>query len=402
MVSDKRTKMMFSLSHSLSAEKIANNDDLLTEILLLLPIKSLFKFKCVSKNWLFLISNPDFHHRLNLSDFPCALFVHRLPFSNNPLFDFIKLDSSYSEAPFERLNFANDLFGIDIINSCNGLLLCSSTQRYSSQARYYIYNPTTKQHTVLPPVSQVDDESYSLHLAFDPSKSRHYKVICVRQYIVSEPHYNIEIYSSETRLWRVTAASFTVDSLDNEVAGGAFWNGAIHWITDWGPCFYLDEEQEQIREMPMPPKPDDWNRRRVMYFQESRGYLNLIEIYQHAATQFNVCELKKDYSRWFVKYRVDLGVIRSFPEMIKTELEPTVLNYYAYQIWSIVRGKNDEDSYMVLHLPAKIVRYNLKDGSFKKLCNFTPGKGATKYKQENAMNLKYYRAYEYIKSLATV
>ncbi|XP_039049188.1 F-box protein At2g40925-like [Hibiscus syriacus] len=43
-----------------SAEEIGNNHDLLTQLLLRLPTKSLLKFKCVSKQWLSLISDPQF------------------------------------------------------------------------------------------------------------------------------------------------------------------------------------------------------------------------------------------------------------------------------------------------------------------------------------------------------
>ncbi|EEF51602.1 hypothetical protein RCOM_1501190 [Ricinus communis] len=332
MACSRRTKRMFPSSPSLSsAETIANNYDLLTHILLCLPIKSLLKFNCVSKHWLSLISNPHFYRRLNLYDSPCALFVQKWPRSDILEYDFIKLDS-----------------------------------------------------------------------AFDPARSRHYKVICTCQYEISEPDYHIAVYSSKTGLWRVTAASFTLDNMDFGFYGGVFWNGAIHWYTDSGPSFCFDVDQEQIREMPMPPIPDDWYRRRVIYFGESGGHLNLIEIYHHAATQFNVCELAKDYSGWFVKYRIELEeVIIAFPEMIKTQFEPTVLNYYAYEIWCIVRGESDENSYMVLHMPAKIIRYNLKGKSFKKLCDFPPDSGATGF-HEDAMNFRWGNAYTYIRSLAPV
>ncbi|KAK9266693.1 hypothetical protein L1049_012612 [Liquidambar formosana] len=46
-----------------SFDVIAANDDLLTEILLRLPIQSLFQFKSVSKHWLSLISDPHFSRR---------------------------------------------------------------------------------------------------------------------------------------------------------------------------------------------------------------------------------------------------------------------------------------------------------------------------------------------------
>lgn len=49
-----------------SAEAIANNEDLLTEILVRLPKGSIIKFKCVCKDWQYLISSPCFSRRRNL------------------------------------------------------------------------------------------------------------------------------------------------------------------------------------------------------------------------------------------------------------------------------------------------------------------------------------------------
>ncbi|KAI9087690.1 hypothetical protein K1719_030322 [Acacia pycnantha] len=42
------------------AETVAGNIDILSEILLRVPAKPLLKFKCVSKQWLTLISDPQF------------------------------------------------------------------------------------------------------------------------------------------------------------------------------------------------------------------------------------------------------------------------------------------------------------------------------------------------------
>ncbi|KAM1721011.1 hypothetical protein ACFX12_022597 [Malus domestica] len=41
-------------------EAVANSQDILTQILLRLPTKSLVRFKCVSTHWLSLISCPQF------------------------------------------------------------------------------------------------------------------------------------------------------------------------------------------------------------------------------------------------------------------------------------------------------------------------------------------------------
>ncbi|KAJ6395013.1 hypothetical protein OIU77_024094 [Salix suchowensis] len=162
---------------SVSAETIANNEDLLTELLLRLPIKSLLKFKCVSKHWLSLISNPHFSRR-RISCYstpPCGLFLieRGSPYAGYQL---VALDSNHSKAPFKNLTFVNDISEIKFIQSCNGLLLYFRSLRPGwSGGIYYVYNPTTKQHTTIPEPRR----AVGAALAFDPSKSPHYKVICV-------------------------------------------------------------------------------------------------------------------------------------------------------------------------------------------------------------------------------
>ncbi|XVF54914.1 hypothetical protein PTKIN_Ptkin05aG0218800 [Pterospermum kingtungense] len=46
------------------------------------------------------------------------------------------------------------------------------------------------------------------------------------------------------------------------------------------------------------------------------------------------------------------------------------LNRHSFVILGVVREANDEDSYMVLHVPGKAIRYNFKDDSFKTICDF--------------------------------
>ncbi|EEF51600.1 conserved hypothetical protein [Ricinus communis] len=58
--------------------------------------------------------------------------------------------------------------------------------------------------------------------------------------------------------------------------------------------------------------------------------------------------------------------------MTRSYIETSALNYYIVQILCIVRGESDEDSCMVLQLSGTIIRYNLKDRSFKKLSDNDP------------------------------
>lgn len=95
----------------------------------------------------------------------------------------------------------------------------------------------------------------------------------------------------------------------------------------------------------------------------SRGdQLHLIERYLPPRTQFNIYELERDRSEWFVKYRIDLGsVATEFPEMIPTRTIAEHLSFYNFVILSVVRRETTdggEPLFMVLHINGKVMWYS--------------------------------------------
>ena len=361
-----------------SAETIANNNDLIAEILVRLPVKSLLRFKSVSKGWYSLISDPNFSRRL-LPDSVFGLFLTKTRLQ----YKFVPLSKKSFDAPFKSLTFDDNPGGLTILESCNGLLCCTCIYAYSSKHDYYIYNPTTKQLFKLPQLPIEDTITiYGVGLAFDPAKSPHYKVVFIRephiQVDFSDPvessdyrSYQIEIYSSQTGSCRISGNPF-VEPFGTCFKGGVYCNGAIHWIDDWHISLYFNVDEEKLGEIPtMPPIPEAWEEiGRLQYFGESRNHLHLIKIYGPCTTQFNIYEMESNYSSWFVKYHVNLDAIpTAFPEMIRSHLDPSDWRYYLFSILSVVREANDEESYMVLHIPGKVIHYNLKDGNFKRICD---------------------------------
>ncbi|KAJ0099817.1 hypothetical protein Patl1_20699 [Pistacia atlantica] len=137
--------------------------------------------------------------------------------------------------------------------------------------------------------------------------------------------------------------------------------------------------------MPMPHFADGFILRKFFYFGESRGHLHLIKVYC-PCTMFNVHEMLRDYSGWFVKYHVDLReVVAAYPEMAVSNCYSAELYNYRYSILCVVREKNDEDSYMVLHVPRKAVCYNFKDKTFKELRDFSPAIVCSRTKFHNVL-----------------
>ncbi|KAJ0098331.1 hypothetical protein Patl1_20703 [Pistacia atlantica] len=403
-------KLDTSITRAISlAEEIANNDDLLTELLIRLPIKSSVKFKSVSKHWLSLISNPHFSVRLSLVPrLTAGLFLRNV---DSTEYDFINLASSSPRAPFKLLTLGDESSQIMVLQSCNGLLLCCSLKAqefarfldFNFFENYYVFNPTTKKYKMLPPLparTGVFRAVPGIFLAFDPSKSPHYKVICVRSIYDSleDTRFEMLIYSSKTGGWQVSVNTF-LGPFSLTLLGGVYWNGAIHWINFWQKSLYLDVEEEEVREMPMPPIPDGYEDRIFCYFGESGGHLHLVEIYNNLSVLFNVFEMEKDYSKWFVKYQVDLrGIATAYPEMLfRNYVNP---DSFRYSILCLVREEYDDDSYVVLHLSKKAIRYNLKEKTFETLHQFAPS--GSKIRDKFAIQYIWSDAFQHIESLACV
>ncbi|KAL8149306.1 F-box protein At5g07610-like [Apium graveolens] len=398
-----------------SAVKVAASEDLLIEILLHVPVKTLMSFKCVSKQWLSLITDPHFVRLRNppsLSASASALFFASSSSKRcDPDYQFIPLDNSSDEfpTPFKTLNFIDDPLGsgISVLQSCSGLLLCASYRAGEANRRYYVHNPTTGQYTTLPQITRKYSKYVcSMTLAYDPVKSPYYKVVCVRRSETSRQHFQIEIYSSQTQLWRVSGQPFIPPEY-TEFQNSIYWNGSVHWwngsIHWWngfvygGARFkrresytlYFKVEEERVEQLPMPTTP--WYRI-ASYVGESEGHWHLIERYSDFNSVFNVYELKRDYSGWFMKYQVDISDISiQFPEIFKYRCTLDVISL-------VRRGKEDEEdgSFLVLEIPGgMIIRYNLMDKSVKKLWEFVPDR-----KLYNDDCLRHVCALPYIESLA--
>ncbi|KAL3650086.1 hypothetical protein CASFOL_006489 [Castilleja foliolosa] len=348
-----------------SAQIVASIDDLLTEIFLRLPMKSLCRFKLVSKNWDSIISDPGFSLLRNPNPNPAVGLI--LSVSKGPYAKVLSFDKSTNPQIRTLLdNFPNP-FPCQILSSCNGLLLISSTKgtyNCGYPVRHYlICNPTTSKYFRLPEsVGWLD--CYRTDLAFDPSRSPHYKVVCTRELLRNkmeyqyQSQYQLEVYSSETGCWRNFGRPL---SGHVNFSSGVYWNGAIHWISNYlsRKSLYIklddDDDDETLYVMPTPPRTGPSN----YYFGESCGHLHYIQGHMDVnVMEFNVLEMSPDYSEWFVKYKIDKV---NFP-------------CRNLKICSLVRGKKDEDSFLVFKFPEEFVRYNIADRTSETICKLDESK----------------------------
>ncbi|GJY67234.1 F-box protein-like protein [Tanacetum coccineum] len=211
-----------------SVQSVISNDDLLTEILVRLPLLSLIFFKSVSKRWLSLIKDDNLTFRPNL-DPPAGLFFTKYTNKNNcesVSYDFVPLDN---RIPLRATNFS---FGPDvhILHSCNGLLLC-----YTSSLELYVYNPSiTNMFKLIPEPDNATYGRYSIRtcfgLAFDPTKSPHYKVVyaeIVNDYTWDKV-FQMHTFSSETGKWSLCGPQFSKFGF-RFFGIGVYVNDAIYW-----------------------------------------------------------------------------------------------------------------------------------------------------------------------------
>ncbi|KAF5956700.1 hypothetical protein HYC85_003925 [Camellia sinensis] len=151
-----------SSEHSFAAELIANNSDLLTEILIRVPAKSLIRFQSVSKQWLSLISDSQFasdHARRNHHSSISALYFYSKRWSPEEQLESVSIAGHRTLLP--TLSFLDGVVvstsATTIERSCNGLILCSNGFR---KPPYIVCNLTTKKFSLLPDIGPTSSESY--------------------------------------------------------------------------------------------------------------------------------------------------------------------------------------------------------------------------------------------------
>ncbi|KAL8118509.1 hypothetical protein AgCh_016147 [Apium graveolens] len=273
------------------------------------------------------------------------------------------------------------------------------------QRRCYIYNPSTDQLAILPrlPGIWVD----YIGLAFDPSKSPHYKVIAFVPTFSPDDEVGVRfhIYSSKTKTWRVCVQSFALGA-DMYFDRGIYWKGCVHWLSIHDIKYELASDVPDglyflfdAKNIPKASYLSGVHLERSFYFGESEDHLHFTEVCPRS-TSISVYEMKSNYSEWFLKYQIDLAPIsKAFPEMTGYKAFGFKYNY-AVELLSVVRRENfEEDSFLVLGVPGKILRYNLVDGNFDLLWDFVVDFAVENVDWGDYRQLK---AWQYIETLSCV
>ncbi|XP_059293584.1 F-box/kelch-repeat protein At3g23880-like [Lycium ferocissimum] len=240
------TSMQFS---SLSIPTLP--PELITEILSRLPVKSLLKFRCVSKYWLDVISSPEFiktHLSLSFNNKEYTHNMFMFMFDRGLTLQCCTLRSLFYQPVTEAFDLDYPMKGNDlytklprsdwILGSVNGLICLAAGKN-----DLFIGNPSIRKYRKLPDPRPrlkkfVSSPIYSF--GYDEFHDD-YKVVGVFYSYDSSDHAEVKIYSLKSDSWR------SLDDCPSEVllvGSGKFLNGKFHWDVD-GKIISFDLGEEK-------------------------------------------------------------------------------------------------------------------------------------------------------------
>ncbi|XP_059285107.1 F-box protein At3g07870-like [Lycium ferocissimum] len=206
--------------------------EVLIEIFLKLPTKSIIECTSVCKSWYSLITTPNFIslHLKNQQDYLLVRHcsgkpvkeIYALYCDNENLDQYVQFDF-----PFDCESHFN------IVGSCNGLL-CLSDDLCRYWDIYYIWNPSIRKSVKLPePIftyERYGPFDHTLGFGFD-NVANDYKVVRIvhtGDYLGSVPPH-VELYKLSTGVWKDITRVSPSYKFYKQIPG-VYVNGACHWV----------------------------------------------------------------------------------------------------------------------------------------------------------------------------
>ncbi|XP_026414189.1 F-box protein At5g07610-like [Papaver somniferum] len=198
---------------------------------------------------------------------------------------------------------------------------------------------------------------FSVSLAFNPIKSRHYKVICMLKN--AKDDYDIQIYSSGTCSWKVIKHSH---SLPNICGSGVFWNGFFIWHNVGNSLVYFNVEKQIFAEEQMPGCLLPKSSKTSLYFGECKGHLYYVELSKHPVYLEPTILIYEQHcsTGWRAVYNID---IRRLRVLCLKKIEYNFLKNEVKVL--LIDGEEAEEEYdspkLVLQIRDKVLSFDLGD-----------------------------------------
>ncbi|KAK7401543.1 hypothetical protein VNO78_13104 [Psophocarpus tetragonolobus] len=211
-------------------------DELIEEIMLKLPVKSLIRFKCLSKSFLFIISDPQFaKSHFNLSAAPTyRLLNFNKDYELNAIDIDAPLHDDSAQVVFNSLHpscLPNRGRMVQIVGSCRGFILLQIKQfneiNFSlNLASFVIWNPSTGLHKQIMYNELMHHSRRLCGIGYDSSIDDYVVALVTTQ---SQNTMRIQCFSFRKKSWKVYEHNvvyyYPICSLNGE-----FLNGALHWL----------------------------------------------------------------------------------------------------------------------------------------------------------------------------
>ncbi|CAO2209035.1 unnamed protein product [Urochloa humidicola] len=291
------------------------SEDLIVEILSRVPYRSLCRFKCVSRSWLALCSDPDIRKKSpqTLSGF--------FRYSRHEDDDNTSQKKEDDDNNLHGLRFLNlsgsgrplvdpsppsleGYEGPQFLQCCSSLLLWKVWRSSPFDPELVVSNPATRKWILLPR-PEARHRVHSVHLGFDPAvPSCFYVFMFVRQFARVN---GVEIYSSETGGWIFRQSEWEGYPTLIHDTEAVFFNGTLYLTTTDLSLVSVDAEGTTWRKVSMPLnyirdlKEDDG------LIVHSQGRLYAMHIDYHKDNQLSVWALGANSNeQWTLEHTANI------------------------------------------------------------------------------------------------
>ncbi|XP_024184018.1 F-box/kelch-repeat protein At3g06240 isoform X1 [Rosa chinensis] len=241
--------------------------EILMDILVRLPAKTLMRFLCACKAWSDLISSPDFVSTNLNTNITKRRNMHLLCLHHPDFKRVVDLEDPYVKQALQWSFFHYETFeqGLGLSHpsgstehyvmygSSNGLVCISNPDEVlNSRSPIIIWNPSIKKFKTLPSTTNNKFRYMSLQFGFHPGVND-YKV--VRMMRINKDAFAVEVFSLSTNSWKMIEEIPPWLKCNFKYLEGTFINGVAYRILEKGFMYSLmsfDSGSEEFKEFILP------------------------------------------------------------------------------------------------------------------------------------------------------
>ncbi|XP_051180425.1 F-box protein At5g07610 isoform X1 [Lolium perenne] len=291
-------------------------DDILTDIISRVPYKSTCCCKCVATRWRDLFSHRD--HRKKLPQSLAGFFYEGYNRDRFPKIARYFTNVSGEGEPLvdPSLSFLPGYNSLDILDSCNGLLLCRRWHFTNPQLMdYVVCNPATEKWVVVP-ATDWSSKVEVARLGFEPAVSSHFHVfefIDQQAWCIDESEFHgcvgrieaVATYSSNTGVWRHQVVENNQFAIPTH-SKGVFFNSIMHLAAFDDMVVTFDVQGNLLWTIGTPPSPPNCDDSPINDVFVSQGQLHFANNSGSESGRYNLSVwVLEDYdSKWSLKHTV--------------------------------------------------------------------------------------------------